>query len=710
MLCSNNVRSAVRRSSLLAIISAAALIIVAWLVPGVGWRVSVLWHKANGDIQDIGWRHLLGMLKPGSDIYVEELAATRNPYRAIHNPKTTPADIAAGIELFRSHCASCHGDVTRGGPGGPALVGRTFRQGRSDWALFRTVTLGIEGTAMAARDLPAADVWRIIGYLNSILAQRAGDTASAVSTRFVPLSASALRSLEAPAEEWLTYSGSYDSRRHSALAQIERGNVHALRIEWLRQFGAGTARIQSTPLVRGSMMFVTSPPNHLYALDTSTGQVLWTYSRPLPSNLHLCCSFINRGVALLGDKLFLGTLDGHLVALDAATGKSVWEVKVADHGEGYSITGAPLALDDKVVTGVAGGEFGTRGFLDAYDAATGKRRWRLYTVPAPGEPGSETWRGDSWKTGGAPTWLTGSFDPELRLIYWPTGNPAPNLDGRPRGGDNLYSNSLIAVDADTGAMRWHFQFIPHDEHDWDCVQVPLLIDAAWPGSSGRLVALANRNAFFYVLDRGTGKFLSGTPFARQTWTDGLDAMGRPRARPEAAPTEQGTLVYPSATGATNWWSPAYSPASGLVYVPTLDSGSIYFRARQYRYRAGETYIGGGSTAVPNESLTAAVKAIELTTGRIRWEYKRPPRAAPDKMGGLLSTAGGIVFGGDVEDFFALDAATGAELWRIGTGGNIVAAPISYLADGRQFVTVASGSSLITFALPEQEKKRLADSR
>jgi alcohol dehydrogenase (cytochrome c) len=407
-------------------------------------------------------------------------------------------------------------------------------------------------------------------------------------------------------------------------------------------------------------------------------------------------------VAILGNRVFVGTLDAHLIALDASTGKVIWDVTVGDSAKGYSITGAPLVVDDLVLTGVGGGEYGIRGFVDAYDAASGKRRWRFESLPEPGEPGSETWGGNSLKKAGAPTWLTGAFDPELRLIYWGIGNPSLNFYGEDRKGDNLYSNSVVALDADTGKLRWYFQFTPHDLHDWDAVQIPVLVDADIDGSKRKLMAWANRNGFYYLLDRVSGKFLFGTPFAKQTWADGLDPNGRPRVRPESMPSREGSLVYPSLNGATNWWSPTYDPELELFYVPTIDRGGIFY-VWPDRPASEGARLGGFDTKVPHEDMTVAVKALEVRTGRVRWQYSKryssPERKALNDMGGLVSTAGRLVFGGDGETFLAWDAEKGGELWRFETGGKITAAPITYEQSGRQYIAIAAGRSILVFSLP-----------
>lgn len=682
-----------------------------FLVGPLRWRAEIVFDKAIGHLNDLEWKDLKWLLGRGSPVDLKVLADTKNPYMAIESPLNSTSDVAAGEQLFRQNCALCHGDQAIGGPGGPSLHTRIFRRGRSDWALYQTITLGLPGTAMPGRQMARDDVWQLVSYLKrSIVEQSESTTSSGSATTeipIVPVNAADLRASEDHPEEWLTYSGSYNSHRHSRLDQINRQNVSQLRVEWERQFSTSVEHVETSPIVRGSTMFVTEPPNRVLALDAASGRVLWTFSRDLPSRLPLCCGPVNRGVAILGDRVFVGTLDAHLIALDASTGKVVWDVAVADNSNGYSITGAPLALEDMVVTGVGGGEFGIRGFVDAYDAATGKRRWRFYTIPAVGEPGSETWEDGSNRTGGAPTWLTGSYDPDLRLIYWGVGNPNPNYDGSGRNGDNLYSNSAVALDADTGKLRWHFQFSPHDAHDWDSTQIPVLIDAVVDGSKRKLMAWSNRNGFYYLLDRTTGKFLLGTPYVKQNWTEGLDENGRPHIRPEAVPSREGSLVYPSLYGGTIWWSPTYDAQLELVYVPTVDRGGIFYAVPGQPASAEGFNLGGLHTRVPNEDTVVAIKALELTTGHVRWQYLRPPVKAIDNLGGLISTAGGIIFGGEAESLFALDSKTGAELWHFEAGGGVVAAPVTYQLAGRQYIAVAAGRSILAFALPPSDARKSA---
>jgi alcohol dehydrogenase (cytochrome c) len=394
----------------------------------------------------------------------------------------------------------------------------------------------------------------------------------------------------------------------------------------------------------------------------------------------------------------MGTLDAHVVALDAKTGRVRWDVSAAEAGSGYSFTGAPLVVKDKVIVGIAGGEYGIRGFIDAYEAETGKRAWRFYTIPAEGEPGNDTWKGDSWKRGGAPAWVTGSYDPELNTLYWGTGNPGPQIYGPNRLGDNLYSDSLVALDPDTGKLKWHFQFTPHDVHDWDSVHVPVLIDQTFEGQPRKLVAVANRNGFFYLLDRTNGKFLLGKPYTEVTWAKGVDANGRPIVLPNTDPTAEGTRVCPGGVGGTNWHSSSYSPKTGLYYLFSKEQCTAFLADEKLEppHRPGRLYIGSGFFPMPQEKDAGAVRAVEPTTGKIRWEFKHFSGA----WAGVFSTAGGLVFSGDGQgNFIALDASSGRDLWHVLLGAPIVTAAMSYGVEGRQQVSILSGGSLFTFALP-----------
>jgi alcohol dehydrogenase (cytochrome c) len=454
--------------------------------------------------------------------------------------------------------------------------------------------------------------------------------------------------------------------------------------------------VETTPLVDDGVLYATYPPSTVVAIDTKTGSRIWRWSKEMPKDLRTPgAKRTNRGVALLEDLVFVGSLDGWLYALDAKTGAERWTVQVGDNKTGHSITMAPLAIDGMVIVGVSGGEAGIRGFLDAYDAETGKLRWRFWTIPGPGEPGHETWTESSWEHGAGPTWLTGSYDADLDLLYWGIGNPGPDWNGDARPGDNLYTCSVVAIEAKTGKLRWYFQFTPHDVHDWDANQIQVLFDAEVGGRSRRLLATANRNAFYYLLDRETGEFLHAVPFAKQTWADGIDDKGRPRVRPGTEPTEAGTLVWPNIQGGTNWFSPSYSPETNLFYVAAREVGSYYFKG-EAKYEAGSLFTGGGERALKGDQASGAIRALDATTGERRWEWKL--RSPP--WSGVMATAGGLVFGGTHEGLiFALDASSGEPLWSFPTGSLMRSNPMSFLIEGRQHVAMASGNALLVFGLP-----------
>jgi alcohol dehydrogenase (cytochrome c) len=681
----------------------AALIVVlvsasVVLIYPIHWRAKIVVQKVTGQLPSIDWPELVWMIKPHPKVYLVLMGDPPNPYSAITNPLDSSTDVAAGRRLFEQHCALCHGNEARGGPGGPSLPGRIFRQGRSDWALYRTITHGIAGTAMIGWKYPRDDVWRLVAYLNDTLLKGESRSSAATSGPLIePVSPDAIVNAGTNPSEWLTYSGSYSGQRHSQLSIVNRDNVRLLHVAWVRQLASEPVRLEASPIVRGKTMYVTALPAEVYALDASTGDVLWHYSHPISTPLALCCQG-NRGVAILGNRVFFGTMDAHLIALDATSGHVVWDQTIAESGKGYAFTAAPLAVGDMIVIGSAGGELATRQFLDAYDAATGKRRWRFYPVPAPGEPGNETWASDSWRTGGGPAWQTGAFDPALGLLYWGVGNPNPDLYGEGRAGDNLYTESVVALEAATGKLVWHFQFTPHDTHDWDSAQIPVLLDGTAGFQKRKLMAWANRNGFYYLLDRETGEFLRGAPFIRQNWNDGLDAKGRPHPSPGSTPTPQGVLVYPQSSGATSWWSPSYDPRLQLLFIPTIDTGSVLTASAQRDPAVGEQRIYSALGPKGVGGITAAVKALDVSTGRIAWQYERPSRTVTPETGGLLSTDGDVVFGGDLDMFFALDARTGAELWRFQPGGEVISAPVTYALDGRQYVVMSAGIGVFAFTL------------
>ncbi len=510
---------------------------------------------------------------------------------------------------------------------------------------------------------------------------------------------------DAEPQNWTTYSGSYKGWRYSLLDQVNRTNVDQLKVAWVYQMPV-TERIETTPLVVDGVMYLSEPPSNVVALDAATGRPYWRYRRSLPDKINVCCGQVNRGVAVVGDRVIIGTVDAHLVALHAKTGAVLWDVPVAEPKNGYSLTGAPLIVKDMVISGVAGGEYGVRGFLDAYDLKTGQRRWRFWTIPEPGQPGSNTWSGDAWKHGGGPTWVTGSYDPEQNLIIWGTGNPSPDWNGDVRPGDNLYSDSAIALDADTGKLKWHYQFVPHDVHDWDAVQVPVLVDAEWQGQPRKLIYWAHRGGFFYVLDRTNGEFLLGKAFATQTWSNGFTAQGRPLRKPNIDPSREGTYLWPGVQGATNWYSPSYSPQTNLFYLTAWENKGLY-RKGDAEYIPGNRFIGSvPEIDLPEEPGWGAIRALNPKTGERVWEHKMHTKP----WSGVLSTAGKVVFGSTggwisrervaMESyFFALDAENGRELWRINLGGTMASNPMTYSVGGKQMIVMAAGSGIFAFSLP-----------
>jgi alcohol dehydrogenase (cytochrome c) len=472
-----------------------------------------------------------------------------------------------------------------------------------------------------------------------------------------PLASSAelLAGLDAAGSRWLTFGGGYDNHRHSPLTQITPENVTRLAPQWMFQTDT-LGRFETTPLLRDNVLYVTGPLNLAWALDARTGREIWRYMRELPptGSLTACCGLVNKGFGVWRDRLFMTTLDAHVVALDMKTGGVLWDTTMADYTQGYASTIAPIVVRDKVIVGVAGGEFGIRGFIDAYDAQTGALAWRFYTIPGPGEPGHDTWAGDSWKTGGASVWVTGAYDPELNLLYYGIGNPGPDYHSDSRKGDNLYSDSIVALDADTGALRWHYQFTPHDLHDWDATEVPILADLPIGGQLRKVVMFANRNGFYYTLDRTTGKLLVAKPFVVTTWAKEIGADGRPVLLPGHVPDEKGSTTCPDVTGATNFWPPSYDPAQRLFFVNAREVCATYYAWRQ-EYVPGERYTGGAGQRSRDTRAYGALRALDPATGEWRWEFEY----ISPSTSGLLTTASGLVFSGDAEgNFLAIDSRTG----------------------------------------------------
>jgi len=667
----------------------------------------VVARKATGLLKDVSWDDLRDIARPGSGFELRHLARWGDPYSTIQDPYTTAADRARGRELFALNCAKCHGPEAKGGLA-PALVQRAFRHGDSDWALYRTATRGVPGTAMIGGLIGRTDVWRVIAYLRELGSSGAIRTglAGAESATLGPapnVTSAKLLESSGAIGEWLLPGGSYDGKRFSRDAEINTGNVRELSVQWVYQLPPSEAPNESGAVVSGRYLYITVPPGTVIALDAESGAKVWQYTRATPSDIHVCCLATNRGVAVLGRRVYFATLDAHLIALDATSGQLVWDQTVADYKIGYSITSAPLPVGDLVITGIAGSEFPIRGFISAYDGTTGALRWRFDTVPGGAdEPASKTWEGDSWKTGGGATWGIGAYDPELDLLYWGVATAAPDFNATLRRGDNLYTSCLIALSPVTGKLAWYFQFLPGDDHDWDSTQTPSLIDLEAGGHTERLLAVANRGGFFYVLDRQTGRFIRGAPFAKQTWATGLSASGRPVRAADSAPSAEGSYIYPSANGATNWWPSAYSPLSHLYYVNVEEAGALFIVKDESGTKPGHMYLGG--TASYNDPASDTVRAIDPVTATVRWE-RRNSTVTNAPRGGLLATAGGLLIGSDGTRLYALDASNGQQLWSFNAGAHISAPPITFRAADRQVIAVVAGHDLLTFALPSQGKVR-----
>ena len=503
---------------------------------------------------------------------------------------------------------------------------------------------------------------------------------------------------------WLTYSGDYTGRRHSPLKQITPENVGRLAAQWTFQaegmiIGRG---FESTPLMLDGVLYITGNNNYAWAVDARSGRQLWRYRRVLPPALTYGGSNpSNRGFAASGDLLYMGTLDAHLLALNRDTGALVWDVVVDDYRQGHAILSAPLVVKDKVITGNSGGDLPTRGFIDAYDAKTGKRVWRFYTIPAKGEPGSETWSHEEvLPRGGGATWVTGTYDPELNLLFWGTGNPNPDYYGDERKGNNLYTASLVAIDADTGTLKWHYQFTPHDIHDWDSNHIPVLADLTIGGRARKVVMVANRNGFFYTLDRVTGERLvakpfTGTQWAREVGPDGPIVLNDGIIPPGGS--EATTPCVPDLRGATVFNPPSFDPALQTFFVMARET-CAYYTPRRPEIVPGRPSTGGGMRKLPEPDFSA-LRAIDPKTGSIRWEYKFPTA----NLAGVMSTAAGLVFAGDNEgNFNAFEAKSGKRLWSYRTGSPIWGGTaMSYMLDGRQYVLIPSGNTLVAFGLPER---------
>ena len=639
---------------------------------------------------------------------------------------------ADGEESYRTRCALCHGGDAAGTDRAASILATLHATGPDQ--LARIITDGVPSRGMPGFEIPEDELTPLIAYLKELAAAAppAARDPRAPRPRAASIPLAGGDSLEGtilnesgfdsqfrtaggdilllrragdayreaaiePYVDWPTYHGSYTGNRHSPLDQIDRDNVGRLAMQWFYPI-PDMPMIEGTPVVIAGVMYVTAV-NQVYALDATTGREIWRYAQPRTEGLVGDPAIgLNRGVAVRDDLVFSVTDHAHVIALDRFTGELVWDTEMDDYREHYGAVVAPLVVGDLVIAGISAGDTGLRGFLDAYHAETGERAWRFWTIPAPGEPGSETW-GDPevLRRGCGATWLTGSYDEELDLLYWATGNPCPDMNGDRRPGDNLYTNSVVALRPGTGEMVWYFQFTPHDTHDWDAQEPLLLIDEEFRGRPRKLLVQGNRNGFFYVLDRTNGRFLLGEPFVNQTWAEGLDDSGRPIVLPESVPTEAGTDVCPAIYGATNWWSSSYHPGTKLFYLMALESCNTYTKANE-EWQRGRNWMGGATRLADGAPNQKFIRALDVQTGRTVWSYAQSGEART--FSGVLSTDGDVVFFGENSgSFAALDAHSGEPLWHVPINQEWRASPMTYMVGGRQYVAIASRLGFWAFALP-----------
>jgi len=501
-----------------------------------------------------------------------------------------------------------------------------------------------------------------------------------------------------PADNWLSYNGDYSGRRHSALSEMNPSNVSQLRAAWVFH-ARNSHRLEVTPVVVNGTMFVTAA-NDVIALDAQTGRTLWHYSRPISEGLIDDASgHLSRGIALWHDRVYRETDNAHLLCLDARSGNLIWDVPYAEGNPNYGATSAPLVVNEKVIVGTSGGDDGVRGFVAAYDAISGKLVWRFWTIPGPGEFGSNSWPGDLYEHGGGTTWMPGTYDPQLNTLFWTTSNPSPDFEGSVRPGDDLYTDCLLALDADTGKLKWYFQFTPHDLFDYDATETPVLVDMVEQDEAKKLIVQANRNGYLYVLDRTNGKFISALPFVEKlNWARGIDRQGRP-IRTDVKPTPAGEKVCPGFAGATNWFSPSYNESTHLFYFLAREQCQTYFTSPEpQRFERGEEFYSTGVKHIAGERSQKSLLAYDLKKGTLAWKYVQS--GSGQSSGGTMTTAGGLLFfGDDAESFEAVDAANGKPLWHFNTGQAITSSPMAYAVNGRQYVVVAAGSDVFSFTLP-----------
>jgi alcohol dehydrogenase (cytochrome c) len=630
-----------------------------------------------------------------------------------------------GRRSYETRCARCHGADATGGEGGPNIQAQIAGRSASELGAFLRV--GRPASGMPAFDLPAQEMTDLVAHLRALAPMSRNASPGVVERRVTLVSGETLEGQvlnEGPAElqlrsedkpihllrksgdryrevtsqtDWPGYHGDPGGNRYTRLTQVDRSNVATLAPAWIFPM-QNISMIENTPVVVDGIMYVSSA-NECWALDAGSGRQIWHYQRARTKGISGNAGLgFNRGVAWAGDRIFQLTDNAHLLALNRFNGELLWETEMADWHLNYNGTSAPLVVGNLVISGTAGGDEGARGFLAAYDVATGKEAWRVWTVPQAGEPGSETWSGKDVEHRSGDTWMTGTYDAETGTLFWPVGNPGPDFDGGERAGDNLYTDSVLALDPKTGKLKWYFQFTPHDVHDWDAQEPPVVVDADWHGAQRKLLLQANRNGFFYVFDRTNGELLLAKPFLRKlNWADGIGKDGRPilKTLPELAGGE--TYVCPGFQGGTNWFSTSFNPATGLYYFQALERCNL-FSKNHGEWQAGKGYMGGAARPAPGESFQKILRAIDIQTGDIKWEV--PQSQGPvTASAGVLSTASGLVFFGENSGvFMAADAANGEILWQFPTNHVWKASPMTYEFDHKQYIAVAAGIGIIAFAL------------
>jgi len=633
-----------------------------------------------------------------------------------------------GRETFELTCGRCHGGDARGGEYGPSIVPGISR--RTDDELAAYLRTGNPERGMPPVALPDEELYLLVGYLRALapfgrpprpIDRRTltlengtqltgvvlGEGYSDLQLRDDDGGIHLLRKTAVSryrevtsGSDWASYHGDTRGYRHTDLTQITPDNVGLLAPVWNFPMPVPGA-VQNTPIVVDGVMYVSSA-NELWALDAGSGRQIWHWSRPRTENLTGNATLgMNRGVALSGNRIFMLTDNAHMIALDKSDGTLLWETPMADWTQNYNSTNAPLIVDDLVIGGHAGGDEGVRGFVSAYHQDTGEEAWRFWTIPAWGEPGSITWpSAEAIEHGAGATWMTGSFDPDLNIVYWQVGNPGPDLYGVNREGDNLYTDSVLALDADSGELLWHYQFTPHDIHDWDAQEPLALIDTDWEGQPRKLLVQANRNGFFYVLDREDGELLLAEPFIeKMNWAEGIGEDGRPILKELPLMPTGETYVCPALIGGTNWYSTGYIEATGLYYIQALESCNL-FSNRYQEWEAGSGYMGGTARGVPGESADKFLRAIDIRTGEIAFDIPQGPAGFGSSAGLLTTETGLVIFGENSGSFMAADARTGEVLWQYLGNQGWRASPMTYEFDGRQYIAVAVGRSITAFALPE----------